>query len=189
MSDNKSTGPITAEGKAVSSRNALQHGCCATATHILPHENPADFKTLEATWCRAYSPSTEPERHLVQLLVIADWQLQRVTKAHIDVEAQLYAQSPNPADWTEQQERKLGRHLRYKTAQTNIFLKCRKAVEDYRKARLTENANAEKLNMSRERLATYKQKNKPEQTWTEHLEEMRQKAIRLGFTPPDPTKR
>jgi hypothetical protein len=49
----------------------------------------------------------------------------------------LYAANPNPADWTEQQERKIGRHIRYRTAQTNILAK-------YRKARTAKKAAAEK---------------------------------------------
>jgi hypothetical protein len=175
-----------------SSKNAMKHGCCAVDTLLMPHENMEDFKALEYTWCRAYEPSTEPERHLVAELVQADWFLQRATKAYADVEAALYAANPNPIDWTEAQERKLGRFLRYKTAHTNNVHKCRKAIEDYRKAKLSEKATTEKLNIAQERLKVLKQKQpKTEPNWKDHLANMRQQAIDLGFAPPDsnPMKR
>jgi hypothetical protein len=179
-------------GQTASSRNAMKHGCCAADTLLLPTESMEDFKALEATWCKAYNPQSEAERHLLAELIQADWFLQRATRAYSQVEAELYAASPNPIDWTEQQERKLGRHLRYKTAHTNLVNKCRKAIEDYRKARLSEKASAEKSELAQERLKALKQKreqkNRPEPTWKEHLEGMRQKAIALGYTPPDPTR-
>jgi hypothetical protein len=162
-----------------SSRNAMKHGCCANNTLLLSTESEEDLKALEVLWLKAYNPATEAERHLVQELVHADWLLQRATRAYADVEAGLYAQNPNPIDWTEAQERKLGRFLRYKTAHTNNVLKCRKAVEDYRKARAAEQSKHQKLE-------AIKKKNNPTiVSWKEQLEQMRQKAIELGYTPPE----
>jgi hypothetical protein len=181
-------GPTSEAGRAISSRNALRHGCCSTETLILPTENEQDFKALESTWLKAYNPQSEAERHLVAELVQADWFLQRATRTYADMEAKLLAEQPNPLDWTEQQDRKLGRFLRYKTANFNIFLKCRKAVEDYRKARASEKMYDQKLVLLQERVKATQKKNQPEPTWKEHLEGMRQRAISLGYTPPDPSK-
>jgi hypothetical protein len=50
-------------------------------------------------------------------LIHADWFLQRATRTYADMEAKLLAEQPNPLEWTEQQDRKLGRFLRYKTGQ------------------------------------------------------------------------
>ena len=170
-----------------SSKNAIKHGCCAVDTLLLPTESADDLHTLETIWHKSYNPSTEAERHLVQELAHADWFLQRATRKYADVEAGLYTAVPNPMDWTEQQERKLGRFLRYKTAHTNNVIKCRKAVEDYRKARLTEKSNNDKAALAKERFEFQKKKARPaEPTWKEHLKGMRQQAMDMGFIPPDP---
>ncbi len=187
-----SPGPTSDTGKSISSRNSMKHGCCAVDTLLLPNESAEDLKALETSWLKAYNPNSEAERHLVAELVQADWMLQRTTRTYLDLEAKLYAESPNPLDWTEPQQRTLGRFLRYKTAHANTVHKCRKAIEDYRKARIFEKTSAEKSELAQERLKAFKekqaQKNRPEPTWKEHLEGMRQKAIALGYTPPDMSK-
>ncbi len=167
------------------SRNAMKHGCCADSTLIMPDENIEDYKALDQIWCRAYNPQSEPERHLIVELVQADWFLQRATRAYNDVEKSLYASNPNPADWTEAQDRKLGRFLRYKTAHTNNVIKCRKAIEDYRKAKLTEKAAAEKSTLAQERLKAAQKKSSPIVDWQQHLRNMRAEAVARGFVSPD----
>ena len=181
-----SPGPTSISGKAISSRNAMKHGCCACDTLLLPTESAEDLKALEVIWLKAYNPITDAERHLVQELAHADWFLQRSTRAYADVEAGLYAATPNPVDWTEAQERKLGRFLRYKTAHTNNVIKCRKAVEDYRKARLSEKASEQKSALTQERLKTAQKKANPTVDWKQHLQNMRDQAISMGFTVPNP---
>ncbi len=184
-------GPTSPTGKAISSKNAMKHGCCAASTLLLPHEKEEDLKSLEASWCRTYNPQTDTERHLVAELVNADWFLQRATRALADVEAHFYELNPNPAEWTDEQEKKLARHMRYKTAASNLVDKKSKAVEDFRKARKAEKTNEEKMAIAKERLEVYKKKNRPEETWKEHLVSMKKQAIALGFKPPefDPTMR
>ena len=164
----------------------MKHGCCASDTLLLPTESAEDLKAIEVIWLKAYNPTTEAERHLVQELAQADWFLQRSTRAYADVEAGLYSANPHPVDWTEAQERKLGRFLRYKIAHTNNVIKCRKAVEDYRKARLNERASEQKSAIAQERLKNAQKKANPAVDWKQHLANMRAQAIYLGFTPPDP---
>jgi hypothetical protein len=161
-----------------SALNAMKHGCCAVEFSLLPTESAADFKVLEHIWLAAYNPSNEAERHLVTELVHADWLLQRTTRTVLDIETKLYTENPNPLDWTEQQQRTLGRFLRYKTASANHVIKCRKAIEDYRKARAAEKAAAEKQK-------TKQTKDGPIVDWKQHLRNMRQQAIDMGFVPPD----
>jgi hypothetical protein len=168
-----------------SSKNATKHGCCAAGTLILPTENEQDFNNLEALYVKAYTPRDEHERHLVQDIVLADWMLQRATRAHAQVESALYEASPNPADWTELQERKLGRHIRYRTAQTNILAKCRKALEDHRKARLAEKTAAEKSALTQERIKVAQKKASPIVDWQQKLRNMRAEAVARGFVSPD----
>jgi len=166
-----------------SSKNAIKHGCCAVDTLLLPTESAEDLQALENIWHKAYNPATEVERHLVQELAHADWFLQRATRAHANVEAGLYAANPNPVEWTEAQDRKLGRYLRYKTAHTNNVIRCQKRVEDYRKACLAEKAAAEKSAIAIERLKKM-QKTQAPASWPQHLKDMRDEAIARGFTPP-----
>jgi len=167
-----------------SSKNAIKHGCCAVDTLLLPTESADDLHTLENIWHKSYNPSTEAERHLVQELAHADWFLQRATRAYANVEAELYTQNPNPAQWTEAQDRKLGRFLRYKTAHTNNVIRCQKRVEDYRKARLAEKLAAEKSAIAIERLKKLQKETKLD--WKQHLQNMRDEAIGLGYKPPEP---
>jgi len=165
--------------------NALKHGCCAVDTLLLPTERIEDLHALENIWLNSYKPSSEAERHLVQELAHADWFLQRATRAYANVEAGLYKANPNPAEWSEAQDRKLGRYLRYKTAHTNNVIRCQKRVEDYRKARLAEKSAAEKSALAIERLKKLQQKNTGIVDWTQHLKNMCAEAVARGFVSPD----
>ena len=185
---NPSTGPKTEAGKATASRNSLKHGCCAD-TLILPTENPANYKSLEAIWFKTFVTNDDAERHLIQELINADWFLQRATRTVAGVEAELFALESNPLNWTEQQQRSLGRFLRYQTTRANNVKRAQKAVEDFRKHRAAEKLSAQKLTSAQSRLKTFQEKHKPEPTWKEHLENMRQQAISLGYAPSDPAKR
>ena len=177
-------GPATPEGRAISSKNATKHGCCAD-TLLLPHESEADLKKVQTTWHTAYKPKDEGEKNLVEKLIKADWFLQRATNALESVEADLYNANPNPSQWTELQQRTLARFQRYQTAKNNLFTQARKAVEDYRKARQSEADRAAKLALLEERLKAAKKKNnQKEPTWQEHLDDMKRQAISLGFKPP-----
>jgi hypothetical protein len=165
------------------SMNATKHGCCAVDARLLPGESEKEFRNLDRIWNEAYNPKNDAQRHLVTELVNADWLLQRATRTHLDIEAKLYAKSANPLDWTEAEQRTLGRFQRYKTAAANQVLRAKKAIEDYRKYQQT-------LEINEERLKTAKKKNEPksatpEVSWKDHLEQMRQKALALGYTPPE----
>jgi len=170
-----------------SSRNALKHGCCADNTLLLPNESAEDLKALEAIWLKTYNPTSEAERHLVQELAHADWFLQRATRKYNEVEAGLDAANPNPVEWTEAQDRKLGRFLRYKTAHTNNVIRCQKRVEDFRKARLAEKAAAQKTELAQVKIkqAQNKTASGAPVDWQQHLRNMRAEAVARGFVSPD----
>ena len=185
------TGPKSDTGKEISSRNATKHGCCSTEILVLATESRDDFKALESAWFRAYEPTNTAEVHLVHQLTEADWLLQRSSRTVADVEAKLFAQEADPLKWTDAHQKTLSRFLRYQTARTNLVAKRQKAVEDFRKNRAAEvtraqaaNDKAEKLSILKSRLKTHQEKNQPIPDFGEHLEQMRQKAIALGFTPP-----
>ncbi len=73
----KSKGPVTQEGKAKSSQNALRHGLTAT-NPTLPTESRDDFETLLNAYLDRYHPADTIETELVQTLATTRWRLRRV---------------------------------------------------------------------------------------------------------------
>src|SRR5262249_60580116 len=74
----KSRGPVTPEGKAISSRNSVRHGLRATAI-VLPGESRAEFQALLDSYVHQFKPAGDVERDLVQTLAITRWRLNRLT--------------------------------------------------------------------------------------------------------------
>ena len=74
-----STGPVTLEGKARSSQNALKHGLSAKAL-LLPSDDPAAFQRHLDTFLDEYQPQGPTEQQLVRTLANNSWQLDRVNR-------------------------------------------------------------------------------------------------------------
>jgi hypothetical protein len=72
-----STGPRTDAGKAISRRNALDHGLRAEAL-LLDDEDPVDFERLRDDLFNELAPATAYEEQLVHQLVSLIWRLRRV---------------------------------------------------------------------------------------------------------------
>ena len=72
-----STGPITAQGKLASSRNALSHGL-TTADALLPVEDPSEYALHHQTHVDHYRPRGPIARALVTELADLEWRLRRV---------------------------------------------------------------------------------------------------------------
>src|SRR5215475_13676861 len=73
----KSTGPRTPEGKAVSSMNALRHGATAQVT-IMPDEDRAAHETFCAGIVSGYAPQGPLEIQIAQSIAEDEWRLNRV---------------------------------------------------------------------------------------------------------------
>lgn len=73
----KSTGPKTAAGKAVSRRNAITHGLSAKAV-ILDGEDPKLFDSMREQILLEFGPRTVIEAELVEQLICILWRLRRV---------------------------------------------------------------------------------------------------------------
>ena len=86
----KSTGPVTPQGKAASSLNALRHGLRAS-TAVLPDENREQFDQLHGGLQDQYDPQNPAEQHLVDQAAIAQWKLVRAEA----FEARAYDEAPN----------------------------------------------------------------------------------------------
>ncbi len=72
----KSTGPKTAVGKMIASRNATRHGFYST-TVLLPDEDREEFLRLARRLVSAYIPSGPLEEELVRCIIETRWQLRR----------------------------------------------------------------------------------------------------------------
>ncbi|MFO0953173.1 MAG: hypothetical protein U0835_18865 [Isosphaeraceae bacterium] len=73
----KSTGPVTQEGKARSSRNALKHGLAAQ-THLPPGTEPEGFEHELRRWNESVGPVGAAEEALVRTACHAAWKLQKI---------------------------------------------------------------------------------------------------------------
>jgi hypothetical protein len=74
----KSTGPKTAEGKAISSQNGLTHGLTSRKCPILPGENEEEYRELQDALTRDLKPRGAMQRELVEDLVQARWKIRRI---------------------------------------------------------------------------------------------------------------
>jgi hypothetical protein len=92
-----STGPRSAEGKAVSRFNALKHGLDAKS-YCLPGEDPAILAVLHDAYQEQFHPSGPVEVHLVRTLVLADWKQQRYAALEPRVVQRLADPNQDPGD-------------------------------------------------------------------------------------------
>ncbi len=75
----KSTGPQTAEGKAVVSQNAVKHGLFA-AEAVIKGENPADYEAYHDQFLAEWKPVGMVESMLAERVINLWWRLQRVER-------------------------------------------------------------------------------------------------------------
>jgi hypothetical protein len=74
-----STGPVSPEGKAKSSLNALSHGFYSKYL-LLPNEDPAELESLRSSLIESYKPNDGAELLLVERVISSQWKLQRLNK-------------------------------------------------------------------------------------------------------------
>jgi hypothetical protein len=124
--------------KQTSARNALRHGCCAVESLILETEKIEDYRRLDQSMRAAYDTPTDWELDLLNHALQCEWFHIRATKAYAKVEAELYKSTLDPTEWTEEQHRKLGRFLRYKTKHANDVRAHLKLLEGFKRKRRIE---------------------------------------------------
>jgi hypothetical protein len=71
-----STGPRTAEGKAIASRNSTRHTLTSTRV-VLPHESQEEYDELHASLISKYEPMEGQESREVQQVAELHWRLER----------------------------------------------------------------------------------------------------------------
>ena len=80
----KSKGPVTAEGKAKSSRNAMKHGLNSRLV-VLENEDPEEFAKLRAGYFQSWRPTTAAQAQLVEELAATSWRQKRVTQLETEL--------------------------------------------------------------------------------------------------------
>ena len=81
----KSTGPVSVEGRARSSRNSLRHGLCSEVV-VLPHEDRGAFEALRDSYMDDFQPANQSQHDLVETMAAARWRLNRL----VEIEAKLF---------------------------------------------------------------------------------------------------
>ena len=79
-----STGPRSAEGKAVSSMNALKSGIDAKAS-VIRGEKAANLETLKSEYYDRFHPTTPEQRMLLDILIDSEWLLRRFRAAEAEL--------------------------------------------------------------------------------------------------------
>jgi len=75
-----STGPVTADGKAVASRNATRHGLLS-GRPTLADEDPREFEDLIEDLCGSLRPVGMAEAALVERIAVTIWRQRRLVRA------------------------------------------------------------------------------------------------------------
>ena len=76
----KSRGPVTAAGKAQSSKNSVKHGLTSTVTIILPGESEDQFRREHADLVCTLRPVNDAEAKLVEDIASLQWQMSRAIR-------------------------------------------------------------------------------------------------------------
>jgi low affinity Fe/Cu permease len=111
----RSTGPKTMQGKAISARNNFKHGCSGAFT-VLPWESQNEFDLLLGSLRDEHKPSGLTETILVDKMAQAIWLSKRaVMLQHVTFNHEL----PTCDD-----QKQLALYLRYQTTNERAFHKC-----------------------------------------------------------------
>jgi hypothetical protein len=130
---NPSTGPRTPEGKARSSQNALKHGLRASKPeNAVPDEMRQAYQQLRAEFLDQYQPDGPTEAAIVDLVILATWQLRRIheleifTPLTLDLEAgdSSFGQHERLARYRASYERMLHTNLKQINEIQKLRLRC-----------------------------------------------------------------
>jgi hypothetical protein len=132
----KSTGPTSVTGKAVSSMNALKTGIHAKSL-VLPYEKVADLEQLIDEYYQSHQPTTPDARSFVDDLIRCEWTLRRLDNA----ETQMWLYQ-NDDKFRDPQKFPLGHSA---SINSNPFSKLQYRLDATRRARTRALQTLEKL--------------------------------------------
>lgn len=110
-----SHGPVTDEGKARSSRNALKHGLYAVQNVVLPGEDAAAFEAHRLAVADAHEAEGEPEHLLAHGIAGAHWNEHRLDAMQLAL-IEAHAEHPLGPLGSEEGRAQLALLLRWKRA-------------------------------------------------------------------------
>jgi len=125
-----STGPRTAEGKAVSSANACTHGFSA-ADPVLPTEDRNRFNALLEQNKSEWTPETTHQEFLVNQMAGAQWKLARLERMEVDMLAAL--DDPTKAFTEKETAAGFTKLERYRAALERTYHRCVRELRASRK--------------------------------------------------------
>jgi len=92
----KSTGPKSAEGKAISAKNAVKHGVFAVET-LIKGENREDFELFRQKLLEEFAPDGAVETMLAERIVSLGWRLKRIVRIQDQVfDVMIEKDEPSP---------------------------------------------------------------------------------------------
>ena len=153
----KSTGPVTPEGKEISSRNATTHGLTSKKLTLNPEERE-QFNKLLASYAAIYKPATEAEKSQLNYMVEHLWRLDRALKIEqilFDRTASEIAEENPEMSYDEavsvmfidpRYTKRLSLFMRYKGQLDRAYRKALAELEKLIAARLKEEATQTKIN-------------------------------------------
>jgi hypothetical protein len=100
LNSQKSTGPRTAAGKAISCLNPLTTGIYAQA-EIITGENPNHLAALAAEYFDRFQPDAPEQRALIDTLVHSEWTLRRLRRAVNYDESKVFSRLQRRIDATQ----------------------------------------------------------------------------------------
>jgi hypothetical protein len=135
------TGPVTVEGKQISSRNATTHGGTSEKL-IVAGECQENFDALLHDLLAEYAPATQQVRLLVEDAALARWFVWRKQRAYNAVEAALYTAQPAQELWTAEAYHQLALIDRYKTAAERALKRTLQNLDASRRLELRQERHA-----------------------------------------------
>ena len=91
----KSTGPRTAQGKAIVARNALKHGLLSQHL-VLPGEDHIRFDQFHRHLHAQLAPTCLLEQFLVERIIATAWQLHRLLRIEAEMMTEDLQKKPSP---------------------------------------------------------------------------------------------
>jgi hypothetical protein len=143
----RSTGPVTAAGKAASSANSTRHGLTSKQI-VIPGEDPVQYDAHRQSLIKEHKPATETERTLVEELAASSWRLVRARRFETAVLSKLIGDAEDPeaafaAMFLEEKPKELDRLQRYVTTIERAYYRALNklaAIQKERKESQKENA-------------------------------------------------
>ena len=137
LNSQKSTGPRSVEGKAVSKFNALKHGIDA-ASACIPGEDPIERQQLTEAFFQRFMPVEPDEIACVESMIENFWLCRRYTKIETALMTKMLAENGdlaglfNPAN---PQSKVLESIMRHREAADRAFYRASKHIEKLIKLR------------------------------------------------------